>query len=78
MSQSFFFRLFPPPNFLRMPISGIDISDESVHVAELENTSKGRVIKKYYKQLLPKGLVESGRIKDASRLKKIFTQIRKE
>lgn len=78
MSQSFFFRLFPPPNFLRMPISGIDISDESVHVAELENTSKGRVIKKYSKQFLPKGLVESGRIKDASRLKKIFTQIRKE
>ena len=78
MAQSFFYRMFPPPDFLRMPISGIDISDESVHVAELENTSNGRIVKKYHKQFLPKGLVESGRIKDASRLKKIFTQIRKD
>ncbi len=78
MSQSFFYRLFPPPNFLRMPISGIDISDESVHIAELEQTSKGYVIKKYDKRLIPKGLIRSGRIKDAAKLKIFFTQIKKE
>ena len=77
MSQSFFYRLFPPPSFLRMPISGVDISDESVHIAELEYTSKGRVVKKYDKSLIPAGLITSGRIKDTVKLKKFFTQIRK-
>lgn len=78
MSQSFFYRLFPPPSFLRMPICGIDISDESVHIAELEQTSKGRVVKKYDKRFIPEGLIKSGRIKDAPKLKKFFTQIKKE
>ncbi len=78
MLQSFFYRLFPPPKFLRMPITGIDISDESVHIVELESVSGGRVIKKYDKRLIPRGLIESGRIKDAVKLKKFFTQIQKD
>ena len=77
MSQSFFYRLFPPPNFLRMPICGIDISDESVHIAEIKQTSKGRVVKKYDKCLIPAGLIKSGRVKDVPKLKEFFTQIRK-
>jgi len=78
MSQSFFYRLFPPPSFLTMPTSGVDISDESVHVVEIEQTSKGDIVKKYSKRNIPKGAIEFGRIKNISELKKIFTQIRKE
>lgn len=78
MSQSFFYKLFPPPSFLRMPISGIDISDESVHIAELDFVSGGDVIKKYDKRLIPRGLIKSGRIKDVVKLKKFFVQIKKD
>ncbi len=61
-----------------MPITGIDISDESVHLAELSYTSKGRIIKKIDKRLIPQGLIEKGHIKDIEKVKKFFIQLRKD
>ncbi len=78
MTQSLLQRFFPSPKFLRMPITGVDISDESVHIAELVYTSKGRIIKKIDKRLIPQGLIEEGHIKDIEKVKTFFTQLRKD
>ena len=78
MKQSLLYRFFPPPKFLRMPITGVDISDESVHIAELENTPEGKKIKKFDKRLIPKGLIEDGYIKDAKKIKAFFTKLRRD
>ena len=78
MRRNLFFRIFPPPDFLRMPVAGFDISDESVHIAELANTSNGREIKRLIKRPVPKGLIEDGKIKNAEQLKIFFTQLRKD
>ena len=39
MAQSLLQKFFPPPKFLKMPVTGLDISDGSVHVAEIGRAS---------------------------------------
>ena len=78
MAQSLLQKFFPPPKFLKMPVTGLDISDGSVHVAELVYTLTGRKIKRIEKRPIPEGLIEKGRIKDPKKVKKFFTQLRKD
>ena len=78
MKKDGFFRLFPPPRFLRTPSIGIDLSDESVHILELEFTPEGHTIKQQDTRLIPPGLVKSGRIVDMAKMQKIFIQMRKD
>ena len=78
MSRSLLYNYFPPPKFMRMPIVGVDISDESVHIVELKNTSEGKEVKKFDKRLIPKGLIEDGYIKDEKKIKAFFTELRKD
>jgi len=78
MVYNFLQKFFPPPAFLRMPISGVDISDDSVHIAELSLGEGGRVIKKLQKKLIPQGLIEDGHIKDVEKIKKFFSQLKKD
>ncbi|MBI5816958.1 MAG: type IV pilus assembly protein PilM [Candidatus Yonathbacteria bacterium] len=78
MKTSLFYKLFPPPVFLRMPSVGFDISDQSIRFAELIETHKGFIIGKYgYKNIVP-GIIEGGEIKNAEELRKILLSMHEE
>jgi len=76
MKNNKFFRLFPPPKFLKTPRISIDLSDESIHVLELGLTQKGYIIKQQDTKFITSGLVDSGRILDMTKMQKIFTQMK--
>lgn len=76
--KKLFNRLFPPPQFLKMPAVGLDISDESIHFVELKREKNGLVIKNYGKKDLPVDIVKSGYIKKEEELKKILSSLKKE
>jgi len=74
----FFFRFFPPPNFLVAPSFGLDISDESLKFVELITTKDGMRVGRYGERLIPPGVIESGKIKDSKRMEEILFSLRKE
>ncbi|KKS04058.1 MAG: Type IV pilus assembly protein PilM [Candidatus Nomurabacteria bacterium GW2011_GWC2_41_8] len=74
----FFFRFFPPPNFLITPSFGLDISDESLKFAELFATKNGIKVGRYGERTIPPGVIESGKIKDSKRMEEILSSLRKE
>lgn len=76
--NKFFFRLFPPPNFLAASSFGLDISDESVKFAELIITREGIKVGRYGERKIPAGIIESGKIKNQVRLKEVLTSLQKE
>lgn len=78
MAHNLLFKYFPPPAFLRMPIAGVDISDDSVHIVELGQTHKGRVVKKFATKSIPEGLIQDGYIKDVEKVKEFFAELKKE
>lgn len=78
MTGSLLQRYVPPPRFLRMPMAGIDISDASVHIAELDYEKHGRVIKLLEKKPLPEGVIEDGHIKDIEKVRDFFAKIQKQ
>lgn len=63
LAQRTFFRIFPPPRYLLMPSSGIDVSDEAVKFIDLEATSAGIRVKQYATIEIPKGAIVRGEIK---------------
>jgi len=78
MKTSLFYKLFPPPVFLRMPSVGFDISDQSIRFVELIETHKGLVIGKYgYRSVVP-GIIEGGEIKKAEELREILSSMHEE
>ncbi|MEK7564512.1 MAG: pilus assembly protein PilM [Patescibacteria group bacterium] len=74
----FFFQLFPIPKFFAMRSFGLDISDESIKYVELIDTRKGMKMGKYGEKIIPKGILESGKIKDAEKMENILGTLRKE
>ena len=74
----FFFRFFPPPNFLAATSFGLDISDESVKFVELIMTKDGVKIGRYGERTIPPGVIESGKIKDSKQMEEILSKLRKE
>ncbi len=78
MNRNLFYRAFPPPNFLKMPAVGLDISDESIHFAELKEVKGGFIVSNFGKKDIPKNVIKSGEIKKTGELIKILTSIRSE
>jgi len=68
MKTSSFFKIFPPPKFLEMPYAGIDISDSAVHCLMYHHAHSGLKIDRFGSRPLPKGIVESGIIRDEKAL----------
>lgn len=64
MFKSQFLKLFPPPKYLAMPYTGLDISDDAITFIEYHQGIHGRVISKFGRQELPKGLIIGGDIHD--------------
>lgn len=67
---------FPPPAFLEMPAVGLDVTDEAVYFAELRRNKDSFTLGTYGEKLLPRGMVEGGRINDAEGLAKILKELR--
>ncbi len=63
-----FFKLFPPPKFLDISYSGLDISDDAIHCVEYTKGSNGLVIHKFGMRQLEPGVVVAGFIKKEQEL----------
>lgn len=68
----------PPPAFLEMPAVGLDITDEAIYFAELKRDKGAFVLGKYGEKMLPKGMVDGGRINDVEGLSTILKDLKKE
>jgi Tfp pilus assembly PilM family ATPase len=63
-----FFKLFPPPKFLDIVYSGLDISDDAIHCIEYSKGSNGFVVHKFGVRKLEPGIVVAGFIKKEQEL----------
>lgn len=75
MKRNLFFRFFPPPSFLRMPITGIDISDEMIRYARLKETGHGLEVDVYGERSIPKEAVMGGEIKNPELVRKTLKEL---
>ena len=64
------------PTFLASPSVGIDISEKSVRFIELFRGKKGIEVKKWGKQDLSPGIVQSGEVLQPSELKTILSRLK--
>lgn len=78
MLRNSFKKLFPIPSYLEMPSFGLDISDESIRYVEFKTTKGGIRIGKYGEKKIPKGIVESGKIKEEKKIEEILIALKKE
>ena len=69
-------RVFPPPRFLTMPATGMDVSDEAIKFVELENTKQGMRLGTYGKVALGHGVIENGMIRKHEELIELLTSIK--
>ena len=73
-----FSKVFPPPQFLSMPATGIDISDNSVRFLALQKTKKGKRIKHKGSYKIELGVIKHGKIVDSTKLIAILAQAKEE
>jgi len=64
MHSSKFFKLFPPPKFLALLHSGLEISDDAFRLIRYTRTHTGLAVSKYDSFQLPAGIIDGGDIKD--------------
>ena len=73
-----FFKLFPPPRFLDIPYSGLDISDDALRCIDFIHHPRHLSIHKYGMKSLPPGIIESGNIRNREKLIEFLKYFRKE
>ncbi len=73
MHRSAFFRIFPPPKYLEMRYSGLDVSDDAIKAIEYTETPHGPVISKSASLDMPPGVVIEGDIKDEKKLRELLS-----
>ncbi len=78
MFDNLFKRFFPVPKFLATPSFGLDISDESLKYIELVATRNGTRVGRFGERDIPPHVIESGQIKEPSKLEEILMKLRKE
>lgn len=74
---SLFSRIFPTPAYLRFPAVGFDISDQSIKIAELKQTSRGVVLKQYGRITLAPGIIKEGKVMDSKRFVNVLQEAKK-
>lgn len=77
MLRSTFSRLFPPPEFLTMPVIGLDISDASLRFVEFVDQGKYVTIGRFGERSIPRGVIEGGEVKKPADLRAILTEVQK-
>lgn len=73
-----FFDFFPSPSYLRITAAGFDIGDESLKYVELKRDKENLRLAAFGKKSIPRGIIESGQIKNKEEFKKILGEFRKE
>jgi len=69
-------KLFPVPKILKMPAVGINISDHSIKIMEIENKGGKKFIKKYADEEIPDGIMKNGNVIDRAGLKKALIDVK--
>lgn len=72
--QSPLLRFFPLPRVLEMSAVGIDISDRSLHFAELVQGEEGLTLGRYGSESIPNGIIVEGVIEKPEELKKFLAK----
>ena len=72
-----FFSSFPPPKFLNLKVTGIDISDSSIKVLELRQTKYGNIPNFFEEQRISPGIVSQGGIEKPGALVEVLTALQK-
>jgi len=72
------FDLFPPPQFLDIPYSGLSISDTSIRCIQFGKNSNGLYVKKFTERPIPHGAVTSGYINNPEEIVNILLVLKKE
>jgi Tfp pilus assembly PilM family ATPase len=68
----------PPPTFLEMPAVGLDVTDEAIYLVELKRSNGSFTLGKYGEKILPKGMIDGGRINDVEGLTEILKDLKNE
>lgn len=71
-------KMFPPPKFLTMPATGVDITDNTVRFLALHQTKAGKRIKCKGSYPIESGVIKDGKITDKAKLIEILTQVQRE
>tara|TARA_B100000745_G_scaffold251649_1_gene173808 strand:- start:395 stop:1480 length:1086 start_codon:yes stop_codon:yes gene_type:complete len=69
-------RFFPVPRFLRTPMVGFDISNDSIKLLEIKDKNGRLSVGVFAESALPKGCIERGDVKHSDVLKKHLIQVR--
>lgn len=77
MKHSRFYTFFPPPEFLRMNVVGLDISDASLRFVELKDGKYGFEVGRFGYRPIPQGIIDSGEVKKPQDLKNILLEVKK-
>ncbi len=73
-------KLFPPPNYLRLPSVGIDISDTSLKYTKFLPESRSGlelVLERWGSLDIPEGVVSKGEVIDVKKLSEVLKEVKK-
>jgi len=71
-------KVFPPPQFLTMPATGVDITDNSVRFLSLQEGKKGKLIKERGSYPVDPGIISKGKIEDPEKMAEVLAELRRE
>lgn len=76
--KKFFLDILPPPDYLRMPVLCLDLSDKSLKYMELRRKKRAISIGRFGIRALEEGIIEGGEIKQKEKLISFLKPIREE
>ena len=76
--KKLFFDILPPPDYLRMPVLCLDLSDKSLKYMELKRKNGIISVKRFGLYALESGMIEGGEIKQKDKLISFLKSIKEE
>ena len=76
--KKLFFDILPPPDYLRMPVLCLDLSDQSLKYMELKRKNGMLSVNRFGLYSLESGMIEGGEIKQKDKLISFLKSIREE
>ncbi len=71
-------RLFPTPNFLALPVAGVDFSDATMRFVRLAQHSQGLLPASFGEATLPEGCLQGGKVVDEKRFTEFLLDTKKQ
>lgn len=73
---TFLNKAFPPPEFLKMPALGVDVSDTVIRYIDLGNKNGQKYVKSFGEESVPSGAVTAGSINKPAEIEKVLSTIK--